>query len=320
MTELKVFSLALVMLLSCSAVTASETLDTADLYFGQTPPGDTPVVFAPGIISLADRFEQFLLYSPDERQLVFSVTNSSWSSFTLKSLRLENGSWTEPETAPFLGGSPDGLVACYSYDMNRVFFTSSRPAYPPANIWMSERNETGWSEPTRLPPPINSDGNEWEVTISNSGTLYFSSVRNDGFGDMDLYRAALVDGEYPESENLGPVINTSAIDDLPYIAPDERYLLFASHREGGLGKADLYISFQIGGEWTDPRNLGPSINSENFDNYPSVSPDGKYLFFTRRDEWRASEDSDIYWVSARIIDRLRKIALAEKKLDIEQEQ
>ena len=317
---MRALSLALVMSLACSAATASETIASADLYFGQIRPGDTPVVFAPGIISLEDRFEQFLLYSPNERQLVFSVTNSDWSSFTLMSLRLEKGSWTEPETAPFLGSSADGLVACFSYDMDRVFFTSVRPAYPPANIWMSERKETAWSEPTRLGPPINSDGNEWEVAISKSGTLYFSSARNDGFGDMDLYRARLINGEYSESENLGPAINTSAIDDLPYIAPDESYLVFASNREGGFGKADLYISFQLHGEWSQPMNLGPSINSESFDNYPSVSPDGKYLFFTRRDEWVASEDSDIYWVSARIIDRLRNVALAEKSLDFEQGQ
>ena len=310
---MKALSVTMIMALSFLGVAASEETDSADLYFNQPPPGDTPAVFAPGIISLEDRFEQFLLYSPDERQLVFSVTNSKWDSFTLKSLRMKNGAWTEPGTASFLGSSPDGLVACFSYDMKKVFFTSSRPAYPPANIWVSERGETRWSEPTMLEPPVSSDGNEFEVAISKSGTLYFSSARNGGFGDMDLYRAPLIDGKYPTIENLGPVINSSAGDDLPYIAPDESYLIFGSSREEGLGQIDLYISFQIDGEWTQPQNLGPPINSKSFDNYPFVSPDGKYLFFTRRKEWMTSEDSDIYWVSARIIDRLRKTALVEKK-------
>lgn len=299
--------LALAPLAAAAAPAASD-----DLYFGQTPPGDTPVVFARGIISLEDRFEQFLLYSPDERELVFSVTNSDWSSFTLKSLRFEDGAWSPAETAPFLGSSPDGLVACFSYDVGRVFFTSTRPAYPPANIWMSERSEAGWSEPTMVGPPVSSDGNEFEVAIAGNGTLYFSSARNGGYGDLDLYRAALVDGGYPAIENLGPVINSGAGDDLPYVAPDESYLLFASNREGGRGKRDLYVSFRREEEWTPPLSLGPSINTEGFDIYPSLSPDGKYLFFTRRTEWVAKEDSDIYWVSATIIDRLRRVALATK--------
>lgn len=312
---MRVLGLTLIMTLSFISDTASQETGAADLYFGQRPPGGIPEVFAPGVISLANRFEQFLIYSPDERQLVFSVTDSSWSSFTLQSLRIENGTWTEPETASFLGSSPDALVAAFSYDMNEVFFTSSRPAYPPANIWMSERHENGWSEPTMLGPPVSSDADEFEVAISENGTLYFSSARNGGFGDLDIYRAPLVDGEYPAIENLGPVINTIAGDDLPHIALDESYLLFASNREGGLGERDLYISFQMDGEWTKPLNLGPSINSEGFDIYPFVSPDGKYLFFTRRKEWTTSEDSDIYWVSTEIVDRLRNVAAASVHLN-----
>ncbi|MCP4895662.1 MAG: hypothetical protein GY906_01705 [bacterium] len=308
---MKALSLLLVILVASLFVMAAEMQDAGNLYFGQTPPGDTPEVFAPGIISLDDRFEQFLLYSPDSRGLVFGVTDSSWGSFTLESLQLRDEKWTEPETAAFLGSNPEGIVSCLSYDMRRAFFTTSRPAYPPVNIWMNERGENGWSEPVFLGPPISSDGNEFEISIAQNGTLYFSSVRNSGHGDMDIYRAPLVDGEYSSIENLGPPINSASGDDLPYIAPDESYLLFASSREGSLGQRDLYISFQVNGEWTQPVNLGSEINTEGFDIYPSVSPDGKYLFFTRRHAWMATEDSDIYWVSTGVIDRLRKVALSQ---------
>lgn len=311
---MKLLSLTVSLLLGSLGATASRATDAGGLYFGQTPPGDTPAVFAPGIISLEGRFEQFLLYSPDGSQLVFSVTNSDWSRFTLESLRRENGAWTEAAPAPFLGSRPDGLVACFSYDMRRAFFSSMRPAAaPPANIWMSERRGSGWSEPTMVGPPVSSDGNEWEVSIARSGTLYFSSMRNGGYGDLDLYRAPLVDGGYPEVENLGPVINSPAGDDLPYVAPDESYLVFGSGREGSRGGRDLYVSFRKDGGWTEPLSLGPAINSDGFDNYPSVSPDGKYLFFTRRKAWVTDEDSDIYWVGAGVLDRLREVALAGRK-------
>jgi hypothetical protein len=165
-----------------------------------------------------------------------------------------------------------------------AFFTSARPSYPPVDIWMSKRGDAGWSEPTKLEPPISSDADEFEVAISRNGTLYFSSTREGGQGDIDIYRARLVDGGYPTIENLGPPINTSSGDDLPYIAPDESYLIFASDRPDGLGNRDLYISFQADGAWTEAKNLGPPINSEYWDIYPSVSPDGKYLFFTKEGE------------------------------------
>jgi hypothetical protein len=280
--------------------------EAPQIYFGQEPPGDIPVVFSPGNISKQDRFEQFLLYSPDGRQLTFGVTNSDWSAFYLHLMKWEDGRWSEPIAAPFLGSDSSALTACLTYETgNTAFFTAARPSYPPADIWMSERIDAGWSEPTRLEAPISSEADEFEVAISRNGTLYFSSAREGGQGDLDIYRARLVDGEYPTVENLGPPINTSSGDDLPYIAPDESYLIFASDRPGGLGHRDLYISYQVDGSWTEPKNLGQPINSEYWDIYPSISPDGKYLFFTRRTAWQATEDSDIYWVSAGFIDRLR---------------
>jgi len=302
--------LALLLSLAPLAAAPSAAGSAADPYFGQTPPGDTPVVFAPGVISLESRYEQFLLYSPDGRELVYSITNSDWSAFTLESMRFEGGAWSEPETSAFLGSDPDGLVACFSHDMRRAFFTSPRPAWPPANIWTSERTAEGWSEPVMVAPPISSTADEWEVAIARNGTLYFSSARDGGYGDLDLYRAPLVDGGYPMAENLGPRINTAAGDDLPWIAPDESTLVFASNREGGEGERDLYVTFAQGGGWTEPLSLGPEINSPGYDSYPFVSADGRYLFFTRREAWVTEEDSDIWWVSAAVIDRLREIALA----------
>lgn len=293
-------------LLSPSAIACQVAQETTGLYFGQTPPGDVPAVFAPGIISLEDRFEQFLLFSPDGRTLTFGVTNADWSAFSLRQVQIEDGRWTEPVVAPFLGSDPSALTACWSFESDVAFFTSARPSYPPADIWMSRRGDTGWAEPVKVGAPISSDADEFEVAISQSGTLYFSSARDGGLGDLDLYRARRIEGAYTTAENLGPPVNTSFGDDLPYIAPDESYLILASDRPGGLGNRDLYISFQVDGAWTEPTNLGPVINSTRWEIYPSVSPDGRYLFFTRRESWQTIADSDIYWVNAGLIERLRE--------------
>ena len=103
-------------------------------------------------------------------------------------------------------------------------------------------------------------------------------------------------------ENLGRRINTESREYDPFIAPDESYLIFASERPGGLGAADLYISFrEAGGAWGDPKNMGTAVNSSAADYTPMLSPDGKYLFFTSS---RQAQD-DIYWIDARVIDTFR---------------
>jgi len=114
---------------------------------------------------------------------------------------------------------------------------------------------------------------------------------------------------YPGAENLGAGINTAHGDDLPYIAPDESYLIFASDRPGGYGGRDLYVSYRSDARWSVPQNLGPAINTAAWELYPSVSPDGRYLFLTRRPGgWDATDDSDIYWIRVTIIERLRSSA------------
>lgn len=283
--------------------------DQTALYFGQTPPGDVPAVFAPGIVSKEDRFEQFLSYAPDESGLTYGLTNADWSEFPLLQMTLEDGEWTEAEPAPFLGRDPQALTVAFSIDMRRVFFAAARPSYPPADIFMSERSGESWSEPIKVAAPVSSGKDEFEVSIAGDATLYFSSSREGGEGDLDIYRAPLTQGVYSTAENLGPPINTAWGDDLPFIAPDGSYLLFASSRPGGVGERDLYITFRLSDAWSAPQSLGSSINTKDWEIYPSVSPDGKYLFFTRRiGGFQATEDSDIYWVSAEIIDRLRQTA------------
>ncbi|UCG27518.1 MAG: PD40 domain-containing protein, partial [Bacteroidales bacterium] len=98
-------------------------------------------------------------------------------------------------------------------------------------------------------------------------------------------------------------VNSSSSDVFPAIAPDERYLIFSSAREGGFFQRhqydfELYISFKNNdGSWTPARNLGEEINAYSPLN-PSISPDGKYLFFY------SDIEKEFFWVSTKIIDQL----------------
>jgi hypothetical protein len=97
-----------------------------------------------------------------------------------------------------------------------------------------------------------------------------------------------VDGKYTEPEPLPDAINTQAFEADVYVAPDESFLIFTAigrpdeivgvHPEYTRG--DLYISFRRNGVWSPAQSLGSNINSAAADFAPSVSPDGKYFFFT----------------------------------------
>ena len=130
------------------------------------------------------------------------------------------------------------------------------------------------------PRTVDSIANEWFPTVAADGTLYFGSERNGGAGGADLYRCRLVNGQYTEADNLGGAINTAGGEYEPFIAHDQSYLIFAAiGRSDGLGAFDLYISYRRDSGWSKAANLGPRINTPATEFSPSVSPDGKYLFF-----------------------------------------
>jgi Tol biopolymer transport system component len=111
-------------------------------------------------------------------------------------------------------------------------------------------------------------------------------------------------GQYLEATELPSPINQDSSNNYhPFISPKEDYLIFNSERDGGLGGADLYISFKdTNCNWQVPKNLGDNINTELRDICPTVTPDGKYLFFTRN--WKNNDKwyGDIYWIETSFSD------------------
>ena len=121
--------------------------------------------------------------------------------------------------------------------------------------------------------------------------------------NRDLSKARYSNGKFDKPVKLSSNVNTKEGEYNSFIAEDESYLIFTSVGLGdSYGEGDLYISFRRkDGSWTKAKNMGPKINSFARDYCPSVSPDGKYFFFSSR----KLGTEDIYWVDARIIENLR---------------
>ena len=96
------------------------------------------------------------------------------------------------------------------------------------------------------------------------------------------------------------LIKLPLVGTFPGVAPDESFMVFTAIRPEGLGSTDLYLTLRrADGAWTKARNLGSKINSGYFEFGARISPDKKYMFFTRSNGWYENQyrdTSDIYWV------------------------
>jgi Tol biopolymer transport system component len=242
-----------------------------------------PEMIGEGVISTPDdEFGGTL--APDGKTLYFDKTVPAHYLYVLCESQLVNGKWSKPEVLPFSGEYRDSDPVL-SPDGRTMFFASDRPATTKAEdehrfqIWQTKRTRHGWSKPTLVPGAINTAGSQVFASTTNDGTMYFTSSRK-GAG-YEIFRARLVNGEYREAEDLGPVVNGPNISSLEaWIAPDESYLLIGSFgREGGYGNSDLFVSFQRNGVWSQAVNLGPIVNTPAREYSPRVSADGKWLYY-----------------------------------------
>ena len=205
-------------------------------YFGMKKPGETPELFAPGIIKTVHRWVRCPTFSPDGKEVYWSAGAPHGIDERIWFMRQEDGRWQPPRTAPFSSKDQDANPHL-SADGQKLFFCSNRPlgkngeSQKNRDIWMVEKKGSRWSESENLGSPVNTEKPEPYVTISQNETLYFHANHyEDGRGAADIYRSRLMNNRYTKPENLGDSINSYYPDSCPCIAPDESYIVFQSVR------------------------------------------------------------------------------------------
>ncbi len=273
-------------------------------YLGQKPPGMSPELFAPGVITTdgsegcsgwGKGMEYFIFQRWIDRKPRLYIMNQN------------NGIWSPPEPLPFLDKyqagdftiASDGKTMVFA---SRISIDEIGPESEGANIWSVKKTEAGWTEPEHIGLEINTKYHESYPCLAANNNLYFFSRRPGGYGDSDLYMSQFSRGKFQAPVNLGSKLNTKYHEWDTYIAPDESYMIYCSTMPGGLGEDDLYVTFrQEDGSWSEPVHMGAEINSDKSENRPYVSPDGRYLFYTSTKRG----NRDIYWVNAGIIEDLK---------------
>ncbi|GAB3783419.1 hypothetical protein GCM10028818_41390 [Spirosoma horti] len=181
------------------------------------------------------------------------------------------------------GMSTDGrtayLINVYRPDGGMIF-----------GISKSTRTKAGWSQPVecRIANNYNlHEKNQLEFCVSPDGRAIILAVqRKDTRGDRDLYVSLQkADNSWTEPVSLGNVINSADFESSPFLAADGRTLYFTSAGHPGLGNGDIFVSRRLDdswGNWSEPENLGPGINTNEWDGYFTIPASGDYAYLSSR--------------------------------------
>lgn len=178
-----------------------------------------------------------------------------------------------PESEYFPSMPIDGKLLVYT----------RRVANRDEDFFASEKTGADWSKSVRLPGSINTPLNEGAQNISQDGEwLVFTACnREDGMGNCDIYISYKTNEGWSEAFNLGNKVNTDQWESQPCLSPDKRSLYFASRRFDGYGGSDIFVSHLLpSGQWGEPVNLGPTVNTSGDEFSPFMHADNQTLFFT----------------------------------------
>jgi hypothetical protein len=261
-------------------------------YLGQTPPGSTAQVFAPGLIcdTGAHQWESWGSFSTDGNTFCFNRLG-----FVYITENTEEG-WTTPKNIISI---PYRTVSCcLSPDANSIYFiiASKHHSLKLYGLFRCDRTPHGWSEPQELGPTFSDSWAYAGFSLAANSSIYlFRSKPSGGSSEGGIFYAPYVNNTWLRLIKL-PQVGT-----FPGIAPDESFMVFTAIRPEGLVETDLYLSLRgADGTWSKARNMGSKINSGYFEFGARISPDKKYMFFTRSNGWfenRYHDTSDIYWVA-----------------------
>ena len=249
-------------------------------YLGQEPPGITPEVFAPGIVSMDNHVEMGCAWTPDGREFYFgrSETSDIGSNWSIWVMRQNDSVWSEPQVVEFSGifrdiapfTTPDGKYMIF-YRMNNQEKETRQGS------WITKRSGDRWGEPRFFADAYCLNTNDFQ-------TFYFTTER-DEVTDKDIAQMSLNRGVFSEPKKVEGELNSDMWEAHASISPCDSFLVFDRIES-------TFVSFRRkDGTWSQGYNLGRKYH------IPYISPDGKYLFF--------ESGGNICWVNAKIIKDLK---------------
>ena len=165
-----------------------------------------------------------------------------------------------------------------------------------AGVSISNNINGKWSKPKAL--NIENDYNYNEKAnyflTNNRKALIMSVERDDSRGGRDLYVSFMKDDSvWTEPKNLGDILNTAGDETAPFVASDDQTMYFSSNGFSGYGGSDIYMTKRLDDtytNWSEPKNMGPDINSKAEDLFFNIPSTSEYAYYSRGE----ATNTDIY--------------------------
>jgi hypothetical protein len=291
MTTRALATMVMLLLVAAAAGRAQGAAGGPLAYLGQPPPGNVPRVFAPGVVSRGNIHSR-LTISPDGREILWTTVDMATFSTRILSVRETGARWTAA-APPSFAAEGDTKDPVFSADGTRLYYLARV-----GDRWVTRYVEPaagGWSAPRESASPFNVSS-----SFTRSGRVYCSSQLKTKVWETGIFSGRYGEAGLSDLAPLDAAINLpGGIDYTPYVAPDESFLLFSSNRPVVGEKEDMHIHVAFrarDGAWSAPRRVFDIAGR-----FPSLSPDGRYLFF-------CGDDGNIYWVDVRVLEPLRRAA------------
>jgi len=233
------------------------------------------------------------IITPDGETLYFSRQNSPENVKGKKDYQdiyyshFKNNVWTRAENigSPLNDQYANGINSVSSDGHTVLVFNGHTNSDNEPGAEISRQTKEGWSIPqrVRIDDFYNySEFEDYQLTGDNK-FIILAVERDDSMGDQDLYVSFhKPDNTWSKPLNLGPNINTDAAEFSPFLAADSKTLYFASEGHDGMGNSDIYYTKRLDDSWqvwSEPKNLGPSINTTGLDAYFTIDAAGDYAYF-----------------------------------------
>ena len=225
-----------------------------------------------------------LLFTSQREELSFEINKSKNEDLYISHLD-SYGTWSKAYAMKEINSNYNEGSACLSSDGNTLYFSRCEcpSCYGDCDLFSASLKDSIWTDIKNLGINVNSLSWDSHPSLSHNGdTLFFASDRLGGFGLSDIYFTTKKNGSWTQSQNLGPIINTRNNEVSPFYHPLFRILYFSSNGQlYNFGAFDIYKSYNVNDQWSEPINIGPLVNGTGSEFYFTIDASSKNLYYAR---------------------------------------
>ena len=239
--------------------------------------------------------------SPDGRTLYFGRKSHPANRFGVKGSETISGSqdiwfsekvgnaWsTARRLSDILNRDQYNTILSISPDGQTILLKGAyvNGSYVTRGFSLANKTAGAWTVPQKIEIPgyeqMSKGKNEYGFLTMDGKAILLAFSRKKNSEDDDIYVSFLENGKWTRPMDLGDGINSKYSETTPFLSADGKTLYFSSDRPGGQGSQDIYMTRRLDETWQNwrkPQNLGPPVNTDEYDAYYSISAKGDYAYF-----------------------------------------